>query len=130
MVLGLGGEVLSGASEVGGSNQRSLGGDAGGVGHDVGLNIGPVDLEGGSTLREDLGEGLLDHIVSAEALEGVVDVVDGGVVTTAAKGAVSSVGVSKVLKLLGSGEEAVDVDELLQLLRVDQGLLLAAGADQ
>lgn len=91
----LGGVVGGSAAKVGNGNEVGGNLTAGGVGHDGGGDIGTANSEGGGTLGEDLGEGLLHDIVVVEALEGVVDVVNSGVVTAATESAVTTVSLGK-----------------------------------
>lgn len=123
LALGLGGEIAGLTSEVGGNDERTRSLTSGGVGHDSGSNVLAVGLEGGGTSRVQLSEGLLLDIVVVEGLEGVVEVVDGGVVTLASKDTGVVVGLCNVLELLGTGHKTLEGDVLLELELVDERLL-------
>lgn len=123
LVLGLSREIAGLTSEVGGNDKSTRCLTSGGVGHDGGSDVLTVSLEGGSTGRVQLSEGLLLDIVVLEGLEGVVEVVDSGVVALASEDTGVVVGVSDVLKLLGIGHETLEADVLLELEFVDERLL-------
>lgn len=93
-----------------------------GVGHDEGGDGLAIDRESGRALGVDLGEGLLEDVVVAGGLDGVVDPFDGGVVTTAAKDTGSAMGIGDALESLGIGAEACERDIGLESLRGDQRL--------
>ena len=120
--LDLGGEVVGRAAEVGDVDDRPAGGAAGGVGHGRGLNLLAVDLDRARGLGVQLSEGLLDDIIVPRLFQRVVEIVDGGIVAATTECAVSTVGIRNVLEDLGAREEVLNVDELLEALRVDDGL--------
>lgn len=120
VALDLGRIVLNITTQVVNLDQRSRNLTSRRVCHGIRRHILSVHREGTIGLSEDLGEGLLDDIEVVKAVERVVQPIDGGVVAARAESAVAAVLVGKVLQLLGSGEEGVESDELLELLRVDE----------
>lgn len=127
LTLRLSGEITSLAAKVLSNDKRTSSLTSRSVSHDGGSDIIAVNLEGGSTGRVQLSEGLLLDVVVASRLEGLVEVVDSGVVTSSTEDTGVAVGLSDVLELLGSGHEVLDVDVLLELELVDEGLLGGAG---
>lgn len=130
VALGLSREVSGLTSEVGSLDKRSRSLTSGGVGHDSSLDVITSNLEIGGTGRVQLSEGLLLDIVVVERLEGLVEVVDSGVVALATKDTGVAVGCGDVLKLLGISNQTLDADILLKLELVDQRLGLGgSGVD-
>lgn len=123
IALRLGRVVLGSAAHVGGVDQRSRTGATRGVSHDARLEGLAVDSDICGTSSVELGEGLLGHVIVVKLGEAVVEPVDGGIVSLAAKSTVAVGLVGDVLQLLRAGEEVLEVDARLQGLRGDVALL-------